>query len=39
MVEENQMVNKIALVDDDQNIIASVSVMLEQEGYEVDCYF
>ena len=33
------MVNKIALVDDDQNIIASVSVMLEQEGYEVDCYF
>ena len=26
------MVNKIALVDDDQNIIASVSVMLEQEG-------
>ena len=22
-----------------QNIIASVSVMLEQEGYEVDCYF
>ena len=33
------MVSKIALVDDDQNIIASVSVMLEQEGYEVDCYF
>ena len=33
------MINKIALVDDDQNIIASVSVMLEQEGYEVDCYF
>ena len=33
------MANKIALVDDDQNIIASVSVMLEQEGYEVDCYF
>ena len=26
-------------MDDDQNIIASVSVMLEQEGYEVDCYF
>ena len=33
------MANRIALVDDDQNIIASVSVMLEQEGYEVDCYF
>ncbi len=33
------MVNRIALVDDDQNIIVSVSVMLEQEGYEVDCYF
>lgn len=33
------MTNKIALVDDDQNIIASVSVMLEQEGYQVDCYF
>ena len=33
------MANKIALVDDDQNIIASVSVMLEQEGYQVDCYF
>lgn len=33
------MANKIALVDDDKNIIASVSVMLEQEGYEVDCYF
>ncbi len=33
------MASKIALVDDDQNIIASVSVMLEQEGYDVDCYF
>ena len=33
------MAIRIALVDDDQNIIASVSVMLEQEGYEVDCYF
>ena len=33
------MAHKIARVDDDQNIIASVAVMREQEGYEVDCYF
>ena len=32
------MSRKIALVDDDQNITASVSLLLEAEGYEVDCY-
>jgi two-component system response regulator ChvI len=30
--------NKIALVDDDRNILTSVSITLEAEGYEVDCY-
>jgi len=32
------MADRLALVDDDQNITASVSLLLEQEGYEVDCY-
>ena len=32
------MTNKIALVDDDRNILASVSITLEAEGYQVDCY-
>jgi two-component system response regulator ChvI len=32
------MGSRIALVDDDQNIIASVSLLLEAEGYEVDTY-
>ncbi len=32
------MSNKIALVDDDQNILASVSIALEAEGYNVDTY-
>ncbi|MCQ2914982.1 MAG: response regulator transcription factor [Alphaproteobacteria bacterium] len=32
------MTNKIALVDDDQNIITSVSMLLEEEGYEVYSY-
>ena len=32
------MSRKIALVDDDQNITTSVSLLLEAEGYEVDCY-
>ncbi len=32
------MGSRIALVDDDQNIIASVSLLLETEGYEVDTY-
>ena len=32
------MASKIALVDDDQNIITSVSLLLESEGYEVDTY-
>lgn len=33
------MAIKIALVDDDQNILASVSLALEAEGYQVDTYF
>ncbi len=33
------MANRLALVDDDQNILASVSLALESEGYEVDTYF
>lgn len=32
------MAARIALVDDDQNILTSVSLMLESEGYEVDTY-
>ncbi len=32
------MADRLALVDDDRNITASVSLLLEQEGYEVDCY-
>ena len=32
------MAQRIALVDDDQNILTSVSLMLESEGYEVDTY-
>ena len=30
--------NKIALVDDDRNILTSVSIMLEAEGFEVETY-
>ena len=32
------MVSRIALVDDDRNIITSVSLLLESEGYHVDTY-
>ena len=32
------MLNKIALVDDDQNILTSVSLALESEGFFVDKY-
>ncbi len=32
------MHNKIALVDDDQNILTSVSMALEAEGFNVDTY-
>ena len=32
------MVNRIALVDDDQNILTSVSLALEAEGFTVDKY-
>ncbi|HCP18930.1 MAG TPA: DNA-binding response regulator [Alphaproteobacteria bacterium] len=32
------MADRIALVDDDQNILTSVSLTLESEGFEVDCY-
>ncbi len=31
------MGTRIALVDDDQNILTSVSLTLESEGFEVDC--
>jgi len=31
-------VSKIALVDDDRNILTSVSMALEEEGYEVSTY-
>lgn len=32
------MTKRIALVDDDQNILTSVALTLEAEGYDVDCY-
>ena len=32
------MVSRIALVDDDQNILTSVSLFLETEGYKVETY-
>ncbi len=32
------MANSIALVDDDRNILTSVAMALEAEGYEVDSY-
>lgn len=32
------MTTRLALVDDDQNITTSVAMLLEAEGYEVDCY-
>ena len=32
------MINRIALVDDDQNILTSVSLALEAEGFIVDKY-
>ena len=32
------MKKRLALVDDDQNILTSVSLALEAEGYEVDKY-
>ena len=32
------MTNRIALVDDDQNILASVAIALEAEGFSVQTY-
>lgn len=32
------MADRIALVDDDQNILTSVALALESEGFEVDSY-
>ena len=32
------MKDRIALVDDDQNILTSVTLTLESEGFDVDCY-
>ena len=34
---ETKMADRIALVDDDQNILTSVSLTLESVGFEVDC--
>ena len=33
------MAARLMLVDDDQNILASVSVALEAEGFEVSTFF
>lgn len=38
MTGKKPMHQKIALVDDDQNILTSVSLALEAEGYDVDTY-
>ena len=35
---DNIMLNKLALVDDDKNILTSVSLALESEGFIVDKY-
>ena len=32
------MTSKIALIDDDQNILTSVSMLLEEEGFEVQTF-
>jgi len=32
------LTNTIALVDDDRNILTSVSIALEAEGFNVRCY-
>jgi two-component system response regulator ChvI len=37
-IGKKQMQHKIALVDDDENILTSVSMALEAEGYNVDTY-
>ena len=37
MTETNTMLT-IALVDDDRNILTSVSIALEAEGYKVETY-
>ena len=34
----NEMIHTIALIDDDQNILVSLSAALEDEGYKVDTY-
>jgi len=34
----NQTITKIALIDDDQNILTSVSIALEAEGFDVKTY-
>ena len=38
MTGTKPMHQKIALVDDDQNILTSVSMALQAEGYNVDTY-
>jgi two-component system, OmpR family, response regulator ChvI len=36
--EKDRLMSKIALVDDDRNILTSVSICLEAEGFEVETY-
>ncbi len=38
MMAENYSMQTIALVDDDRNILTSVSIALEAEGYKVETY-
>lgn len=38
MVTETESMQTIALVDDDRNILTSVSIALEAEGYKVETY-
>ena len=38
MMTETNTMQTIALVDDDRNILTSVSIALEAEGYKVETY-
>lgn len=38
MTMETERMQTIALVDDDRNILTSVSIALEAEGYKVETY-
>ena len=37
-VSESRLMPTIALVDDDRNILTSVSIALEAEGYRINTY-